>query len=117
MKNKTQLKQRTIFSCQLWFYKMVHKITTLGLFNFFFILISTRPIYSDNQKEDSISIYTYITAITLTFDFVFFSGIGKRVSSPNMWKKSLNNLCGDLNKGSIPANPMNQNIYGTPYPL
>ncbi|KAI5752170.1 hypothetical protein M8J77_014521 [Diaphorina citri] len=29
----------------------------------------------------------------------------------------LHNLCGDLNKGVIPANPMRQNIFGSPYPL
>lgn len=27
------------------------------------------------------------------------------------------NLCGDLNKGSIPRNPMGQNVMGSPYPL
>lgn len=27
------------------------------------------------------------------------------------------NLCGDLNKGSIPRNPMGQNVLGAPYPL
>lgn len=27
------------------------------------------------------------------------------------------NLCGDLNKGSIPRNPMGQNVLGSPYPL
>lgn len=27
------------------------------------------------------------------------------------------NLCGDLNKGSIPRNPMGQNVHGSPYPL
>lgn len=26
-------------------------------------------------------------------------------------------LCGDLNKGYIPKNPMKQNILGSPYPL
>ncbi|XP_075214884.1 spaetzle domain-containing protein 6 [Lycorma delicatula] len=31
--------------------------------------------------------------------------------------KTLNNLCGDLNKGFIPMNPMRQNIFGTPYPF
>lgn len=30
---------------------------------------------------------------------------------------SPNNLCGDLNKGSIPRNPMGQNVLGFPYPL
>lgn len=27
------------------------------------------------------------------------------------------NLCGDLNKGVIPANPMRQSIFGSPYPF
>jgi hypothetical protein len=27
------------------------------------------------------------------------------------------NLCGDLNKGTIPRNPMGQNVMGSPYPL
>ncbi|XP_014258457.1 uncharacterized protein LOC106671955 [Cimex lectularius] len=31
--------------------------------------------------------------------------------------KSLTNLCGDLNKGFIPENPMNQTIEGMPYPF
>lgn len=27
------------------------------------------------------------------------------------------NLCGDLNKGTIPRNPMGQDVLGFPYPL
>lgn len=30
---------------------------------------------------------------------------------------SANNLCGDLNKGKIPRNPMRQSVLGEPYPL
>uniref|UniRef100_A0A182WAB0 Spaetzle domain-containing protein n=1 Tax=Anopheles minimus TaxID=112268 RepID=A0A182WAB0_9DIPT len=30
---------------------------------------------------------------------------------------SANNLCGDLNKGKIPRNPMKQNVLGEPYPF
>ncbi|XP_072388682.1 uncharacterized protein spz6 [Diabrotica undecimpunctata] len=30
---------------------------------------------------------------------------------------SLFNLCGDLNKGTIPKNPMGQNVLGSPYPF
>ncbi|KAJ8924324.1 hypothetical protein NQ315_007117 [Exocentrus adspersus] len=30
---------------------------------------------------------------------------------------SPNNLCGDLNKGVIPRNPMGQNVLGSPYPF
>ncbi|XP_034246919.1 protein enabled [Thrips palmi] len=32
-------------------------------------------------------------------------------------KKSLNNLCGDLNKGVIPRNPMRPTTNGAPYPF
>lgn len=30
---------------------------------------------------------------------------------------SYHNLCGDLNKGTIPRNPMGQNVLGASYPL
>lgn len=30
---------------------------------------------------------------------------------------SVHNICGDLNKGQIPRNPMRQNVLGEPYPL
>lgn len=30
---------------------------------------------------------------------------------------SVHNICGDLNKGKIPRNPMKQSILGEPYPL
>jgi len=30
---------------------------------------------------------------------------------------SVNNICGDLNKGQIPRNPMRQNVLGEPYPF
>ncbi|CAD6998498.1 uncharacterized protein LOC101456817 isoform X1 [Ceratitis capitata] len=30
---------------------------------------------------------------------------------------SVNNICGDLNKGQIPQNPMRQNVLGEPYPF
>lgn len=30
---------------------------------------------------------------------------------------SVHNICGDLNKGQIPRNPMGQNVLGEPYPL
>lgn len=30
---------------------------------------------------------------------------------------SVHNLCGDLNKGQIPRNPMQQNVLNEPYPL
>ncbi|XP_073999656.1 spaetzle domain-containing protein 6 isoform X2 [Rhodnius prolixus] len=32
-------------------------------------------------------------------------------------EKATTSLCGDLNKGFIPMNPMNQNIQGMPYPF
>lgn len=30
---------------------------------------------------------------------------------------SVHNICGDLNKGQIPRNPMQQNVLNEPYPL
>lgn len=30
---------------------------------------------------------------------------------------SVHNLCGDLNKGQIPRNPMHQHVLNEPYPL
>lgn len=32
-------------------------------------------------------------------------------------KQSLNNLCGDLNEGRLPLNPMGQSVLGHSYPL
>lgn len=43
---------------------------------------------------------------------LFVIGVNK-----NPPAKTLNNLCGDLNKGSLPLNPMKQNVLGSPYPL
>lgn len=42
------------------------------------------------------------------------------VAGPSGAKKALNNLCGDLNKGVIPRNPMRPSglsSSGSPYPL
>ncbi|KAE8739138.1 hypothetical protein FOCC_FOCC015367 [Frankliniella occidentalis] len=39
------------------------------------------------------------------------------LAGPSASKKSLNNLCGDLNKGVIPRNPMRPTPNGTPYPF
>ncbi|CAH1725573.1 uncharacterized protein LOC114119106 isoform X1 [Aphis gossypii] len=39
-------------------------------------------------------------------------GVNKNPSA-----KTLNNLCGDLNKAFLPVNPMKQNVLGTPYPF
>ena len=32
-------------------------------------------------------------------------------------EQTLDNLCGDLNKGYLPLNPMGQNVEGVSYPL
>jgi len=45
-------------------------------------------------------------------DIVHIIGVNK-----NPTAKTLNNLCGDLNKGFLPVNPMKQNVLGSPYPL
>ena len=39
------------------------------------------------------------------------------VAGPSGAKKTLNNLCGDLNKGVIPRNPMRPTTNGAPYPF
>ncbi|KAK3915225.1 Collagen alpha-6(VI) chain [Frankliniella fusca] len=39
------------------------------------------------------------------------------LAGPSASKKSLNNLCGDLNKGVIPRNPMRPTPNGNPYPF
>lgn len=44
--------------------------------------------------------------------FYYNIGVNKNPSA-----KTLNNLCGDLNKAFLPVNPMKQNVLGTPYPL
>jgi len=35
----------------------------------------------------------------------------------NSQEQTLDNLCGDLNKGNIPSNPIGQNVLGVPYPF
>lgn len=47
------------------------------------------------------------------FCFVFFLDTGKQEQG----FVSIHNVCGDLNKGYIPRNPMKQNIAGSSYPL
>ena len=55
-----------------------------------------------------------------SFDFVSFykrllilaSGAGV-----NSNEQTLDNLCGDLNKGYLPLNPTGQNVEGVSYPL
>jgi hypothetical protein len=38
------------------------------------------------------------------------------VESP-ISEQTLDNLCGDLNKGYLPLNPIGQNVEGVSYPL
>ncbi|XP_045483139.1 uncharacterized protein LOC123688595 [Harmonia axyridis] len=46
-----------------------------------------------------------------------FASVDCREDSDKTPHMSHNNLCGDLNKGFIPRNPMGQNILGSPYPF
>ncbi|KAL3286495.1 hypothetical protein HHI36_001000, partial [Cryptolaemus montrouzieri] len=46
-----------------------------------------------------------------------FSTIECKVDSDKAPHMSHNNLCGDLNKGVIPRNPMGQNVLGSAYPF
>jgi hypothetical protein len=41
-----------------------------------------------------------------------FSGAGNVAT-----EQTLDNLCGDLNKGYLPLNPTGQNVEGVSYPL
>uniref|UniRef100_A0A1A9V6A7 Spaetzle domain-containing protein n=1 Tax=Glossina austeni TaxID=7395 RepID=A0A1A9V6A7_GLOAU len=41
----------------------------------------------------------------------------KNVANGKKSSVSVNNICGDLNKGQIPKNPMRQNVLGEPYPF
>ena len=46
-------------------------------------------------------------------DVTFHSGI----NDPNVNEQTLDNLCGDLNKGYLPLNPTGQTVEGVSYPL
>ena len=39
------------------------------------------------------------------------------VNDPNINEQTLDNLCGDLNKGYLPLNPIGQTVEGVSYPL
>ena len=43
----------------------------------------------------------------------YFSGVG----GAQVNEQTLDNLCGDLNKGYLPLNPIGQNVEGVSYPL
>ncbi|XP_022910290.2 uncharacterized protein [Onthophagus taurus] len=46
-----------------------------------------------------------------------FSAVNCREEIEKVPNNAPFNLCGDLNKGSIPKNPMGQNVMGSPYPF
>ncbi len=39
------------------------------------------------------------------------------VANGQVNEQTLDNLCGDLNKGYLPLNPMGQSVEGVSYPL
>ena len=39
------------------------------------------------------------------------------LEDPDEAARSLDNLCGDLNTGMLPRNPLGQNVLGASYPL
>ena len=47
--------------------------------------------------------------------FSIFKGAGAGQAGDN--EQTLDNLCGDLNKGYLPLNPIGQNVEGVSYPL
>ena len=58
----------------------------------------------------------YVTAIPHVYNIwvnkFFNSGAGNVAT-----EQTLDNLCGDLNKGYLPLNPTGQNVEGVSYPL
>ena len=47
--------------------------------------------------------------------FSIFKGVAGGQTGAN--EQTLDNLCGDLNKGYLPLNPIGQNVEGVSYPL
>ena len=47
--------------------------------------------------------------------FSIFKGVAASLTGDN--EQTLDNLCGDLNKGYLPLNPIGQNVEGVSYPL
>ena len=47
--------------------------------------------------------------------FSIFKGVAGGQTGGN--EQTLDNLCGDLNKGYLPLNPIGQNVEGVSYPL
>ena len=39
------------------------------------------------------------------------------LTGPTQGEQTLDNLCGDLNKGYLPLNPIGQNVEGVSYPF
>ena len=53
----------------------------------------------------------YLSSITK----ISISNLG--INDPNVNEQTLDNLCGDLNKGYLPLNPIGQTVEGVSYPL
>ena len=53
----------------------------------------------------------YIAVDKQAFNFVL------GVNDLNVNEQTLDNLCGDLNKGYLPLNPIGQTVEGVSYPL
>ena len=51
--------------------------------------------------------------ILMKFLKLIFSGL----TGPTQGEQTLDNLCGDLNKGYLPLNPIGQNVEGVSYPF
>ena len=62
-----------------------------------------------------IKVHTYIRSKVrkIIHLVTIFSGVG----GAQVNEQTLDNLCGDLNKGYLPLNPIGQNVEGVSYPL
>ena len=72
-----------------------------------------KPPYLQTQVNCPGKSYVRWTTCPALSKLVHFLG----VANGQVSEQTLDNLCGDLNKGYLPLNPMGQSIEGVSYPL
>ena len=78
----------------------------------FFIFFS---IYSENHGVQA-EPFNFARLSDITYVPSYYLGIFAGVKGPAK-EQTLDNLCGDLNKGYLPLNPIGQNVGGVSYPF
>ena len=74
-----------------------------------FLLLSIQHQMASRFKKRLILGFSHKNKFWLDY---FFAGAGAASN-----EQTLDNLCGDLNKGYLPLNPTGQNVEGVSYPL